>query len=731
MNEPSSLTSGAVSESARLYKIASIVLVLLCLAPLHLTHAGNAPVGGGGSCSYSLAFDGTVGQQQAYDNGYTCLSASSTWTPEAFIVGSALASGSAATCSASYAGLIDYTGGGFQYCNGTSWLTFGSINPTSGTLGATSGVLVELAAGTFAAPSLTFYNDTTTGLYQPTLYTLAVTTAGTERALFDGSGNFNLIKSTGAYEIDSAGILLTPPADTTYSLAIGISALTYDSNTGGGTNGEYNTVVGNEAMLGVSATPQTGTANAILGSQASVLMYTAPSYTTAAGALAFGSYNGCGGSAAQAYPGNSNTLVGDEVANGQVSASDIGDFANNVVVGFSASETPIYGYTDSVCVGGAGNSCYGWGSTAAFTDIIGIGEGAMVNSAADRDIGICTNGIGNITGTDDIGIGDNPLYAIGAGSQNIAIGFGGPGHAITTGNSNVAIGGYDDLTSATTDSESTVIGEQSLGSQAGAAAPNSAMGYQTAGNITTGTNNTAIGNDSMIGVTTAQYNTAIGLEAMQGTTTTPLVSGGNGNTAMGVYALDVIRHLDAGNTAFGESAGVDLTTGSNNTLVGYTAGNSITTGSSNVILGEVGLTTTGGTNILIGNNLAQAAAGTGAQIDIGDNLMVYHDTHLVVHSTAPSISATCPTSTTGASVAGNDNAMVVTQGSGAASTTLCIVEFATAWTSTPVCIASFDQTPALGVSVSVVYSSGARTLTLYSNAAETGKKISVICTGYK
>src|ERR1700691_3452166 len=72
----SSLTESKVRGNRPTYATNILAVLLLCLTP-HLAHAtpGNAPVGGGGSCSYSTEPDGTVAQQQPYDNGlYTCLS---------------------------------------------------------------------------------------------------------------------------------------------------------------------------------------------------------------------------------------------------------------------------------------------------------------------------------------------------------------------------------------------------------------------------------------------------------------------------------------------------------------------------------------------------------------------------------------------------------------------------------------------------------------------------------
>lgn len=218
----------------------ALLLSLLCLA----SHPADAQTLGGactvtGSLAeaqanpaYLLVCNGTTWQlgEQINSNGQVGIGQTSIHA--ALDVNGGVRVGTDATCAAANAGEIIYTGGNVEYCNGTSWITLITGNPGSGTIGGTSGVLVELTAGSAAAPSLTFYADTQTGIYQPAASTMAVTTAGTERAVFDGSGNFNLLGTTAAYEIDSNKILAVPAADTVGSLAVGIGVLTSGSLSG-------------------------------------------------------------------------------------------------------------------------------------------------------------------------------------------------------------------------------------------------------------------------------------------------------------------------------------------------------------------------------------------------------------------------------------------------------------------------------------------------------------------
>jgi hypothetical protein len=135
----------------------------------------NAPVGGGGSCSAQTEPDGTQGVQQAYDNGlYTC--SSSAWVPEAFMVGSVLQNGSAATCSSTYAGMIQWTGSVLQYCGGTSWITL-----------AGTGAGLDLGTSAVATnPQRT--GDATTGLFSPTTGAVAVASGGSEIMRVNATG---------------------------------------------------------------------------------------------------------------------------------------------------------------------------------------------------------------------------------------------------------------------------------------------------------------------------------------------------------------------------------------------------------------------------------------------------------------------------------------------------------------------------------------------------------------
>jgi hypothetical protein len=758
-------------------KIAAVLLLFL-FAPFHPAHAQNAPVGGGGSCSYSLAFDSTVAQQQAYDNGlYTCLSSGGTWTPEAMIIGDTMANGSAAACNSTNTGMLEWTGSAYEFCNGgSSFTNFANLNPSGGTLGGTSpGVFVELSSGSATAPSLTFQEDTQTGLYWVSSKNLAVTTNGTESAVFTSGGNFNLLGASAAYELDSNPILTIPAADTVYSLAVGNGVLVNDSASGGGTNGEYNTgigynalqanttgyentgigsfanqygttdlddtAIGAYAMQGVSATPLTSNSAYItaIGYDALLTVQDVDGgELTAIGALALANAaitpGGDGNGTAIGYAAlntdtsyGNNTAVGYEAMFNTSGAGNVGigyqalyqdNGTSNIAVGYQAMYAATSGESDCTAIGS-----YAMSNTNTLNGSTAIGYKALENAT-------------NTAGPGSTAVGYEALMNLGnfGGSYSTDDAFGyEAGLNITTGSGNVALGDLAMMgVSATpmTGQNNTAAGQEALYSIQGAPNDNTAGGYQALYSLTTGQSNTAIGYEAAQYATTGGANTAIGYEAMQGVSATPLTTGYGYNTAIGELSLAILRGTADDNTALGYEAGNALTIGTDNTLIGYTAGN-LVTGSYNIIVGEGGNITTGSTNILIGNSLTQTTNTSSNQIDIGDTIMVYGDTHLAMHSTALTTAQTssCP-SAAATSIAGNDNAFTVTQSGGTASNTLCVIAFETTWISTPVCSASWAVSstfPSSALSVSATTT----TLTIYGSAGELSEAINVTCTGYE
>jgi hypothetical protein len=189
----------------------------------------------------------------------------------------------------------------------------------------------------------------------------------------------------------------------------------------------------------------------------------------------------------------------------------------------------------------------------------------------------------------------------------------------TTGTQNVGVGGESDaanccLKSNTTGSYNTAVGVYAL--QANTTANgNSAFGWAALGANVTGVSNAAFGKSALQN-NTASYNSALGYEAGFSNTT------GERNTAVGYQAL-YTSTTASNNTAVGHWAAKGATTGGLNTCVGDYAGVFLTTGSSNICIGalagynqNIGPVTTGGANILIGNDTGLAASSNNHCINI-------------------------------------------------------------------------------------------------------------------
>jgi hypothetical protein len=694
-------------------------------------------VGGGNACGGVTEPDGTQMVQQAYDDGiYTC-GTSSTFVPEALIVGAVDDTGATPTCSSTIAGMLEYTGGTIEYCNGSSFTSFSSGQ-------STTDIDIELAAGSAAAPSLTFTSDTNTGLYQASSSgtTINFASDGAEIAAFDSTGDFNLTNagatSAGVYKLNGTTILKFPDKDTTsiavgyvalatqsatslYNTAIGVDALaeltTGSDNTGVGmdtllkTTGSYNTAIGIEALLNnttgsdntavgyLALTDNTGSNNTAFGIWANEYA------TSATHNIAIGLTAMLGTSANPlTATGAGNIAIGDSAL-----ASITGVATSNVTIGYYAlNKSTVSSTNPNTAIGLVAME---WATTA--TNNTAIGHSAMVGTSANPLTGASANNIGG-----NVAVGDSALKVIqGAANADTAIGY----EALifnTRGSNNTAIG-RQALSYNLTGNNNTALGYGALYTSTGS--NSTAVGY-TPLEYATGSPNTAIGTNAGYWITSGSDNIAIGYQAMFGTSANPLT--GNYNTAIGDSALTAITTAAADNTVLGYKAGTAVTGGTDNTLVGYEAGDAVT-GSSNIIVGEAHSVTSGGSNIVIGNTSTEITATSSSQIDIGDTILVEGDHTLAMHGsgTVPIIASGC--GSTASAITGNNNAMVAPWGGTSGST--CTITFNGTWGSTPVCAANSSLT---GVSVAMT-SLSTTALGITLSAAETSGSVYIICLGYK
>jgi len=138
--------------------------------------------------------------------------------------------------------------------------------------------------------------------------------------------------------------------------------------------------------------------------------------------------------------------------------------------------------------------------------------------------------------------------------------------------------GLNALSSVTTADESTAFGNFALRAQQ--SGRNTAVGYHTLQDLTTGNYNTVVGGEAGENITVGQFNVGMGSFALRNATDISNV------TAIGYKALYDLT-TGGSNTAVGGSAGENLTTGGSNTLIGANAGDSMTDGDSNVVIGRL------------------------------------------------------------------------------------------------------------------------------------------------
>jgi hypothetical protein len=186
--------------------------VLLLLLLEGQVRAGNAPIGGGGSCSGQTITDpvaSTQGQQQAFDDGlYTCTGTS--WVPEALIVGGVLQDNSSPSCNSTNAGMIEWTGSILEYCNGTSWTSVNAVSYFAtydlaifypGTIGASAFVrIVAARAATYATNLAGSYCVAKEGATSSTTVNINQIHAGTSTnrgtVVFGSGGGTNVTNCT-------------------------------------------------------------------------------------------------------------------------------------------------------------------------------------------------------------------------------------------------------------------------------------------------------------------------------------------------------------------------------------------------------------------------------------------------------------------------------------------------------------------------------------------------------
>ncbi len=228
----------------------------------------------------------------------------------------------------------------------------------------------------------------------------------------------------------------------------------------------------------------------------------------------------------------------------------------------------------------------------------------MYNVALGFKAGTPATSTTAFTGIHNILLGGFAGAEITSGNYNVAIGHeaGGGNNASrsaqATGNYNVAVGAQA-LCRVTTGYSNVAVGAYSL-PEVTEGYHNVALGQHALDNITTGHSSIAIGNDALYAMTTGSSSIAIGKDCMQAANVT------NGatmyNTAVGNDSAYDLTDGTA-NSLFGHASGRNIEDGDNNTCLAVNAGYNITSGSNNLMLGKnSGMSGSPGGSITTGSN---------------------------------------------------------------------------------------------------------------------------------
>ncbi len=302
------------------------------------------------------------------------------------------------------------------------------------------------------------------------------------------------------------------------------------------------------------------------------------------------------------------------IVTGGTTRMTIDDATGNVGIGGAFSESDRLSVTGNLNV--TGNSTLGTIDADALAmqgnidmngnDIIDVGN--ITFNASDSQI---SNEAGEVMVVDDFHVTgyittDTAYYIDGnrvlsvEGDGNVWVGAGGTGFFNITGNENVAVGDGA-MFFNTTGSANVAIGNDAMWSNTSGGS-NIAIGDLALRDNTSGGANTAVGRSAMIENTTGSNNVALGIDALHDNET------GNDNTALGETSL-AHNISGSGNTAVGQQA-LEMTISDNNTAIGQSAGTTNRTGSNNTFVGSNAEPSV--------NNLTNATA-IGADAVVGQN----------------------------------------------------------------------------------------------------------------
>lgn len=414
------------------------------------------------------------------------------------------------------------------------------------------------------------------------------------------------------------------------------------------TSGTGNTGFGNNALTAVT----TSNNSTAFGFQAGDAVTTAN--CTAVGSNAMGA--ACG--ADSTFVGASAGLVCTAAQTTGVGANALDSLTTAtgcVAVGNSAGAT-ISTANNGTFVGYfCGDQVFNADCTAVGAQALGAFAGANCTAVGSGALGACS-------AADTTGVGKGALQNVTSGTQNSALGYL-AGSTIATSGSGTFVGFQ--AGDVVTNANCTAVGSNALGAVAGAdcsafgtnallvctAAQISGFGSGCLDSLTSGTQNSGFGYNTLTAITTQAGNTGFGWQCLDAVTSDQnsafgASAGGNlstgqdcaffGNSAgasattgsnhcaFGRLALASVTLTNSNNSAFGFNS-LNQATGGDNCGFGSGAGDTVSSGTGNICLGKgAGGTTltTGSNNILIGVDADTVAAGNSNYINIGPTVIL-------------------------------------------------------------------------------------------------------------
>lgn len=396
-----------------------------------------------------------------------------------------------ATCAASYAGTLRYSAGNVQYCNGTSWSSFGVAGSGITSLnGSTSGTQ---NFGTSTSGNSPLFS-TTNGVHTLNI-PLASATGSVTAGLISNADYLSFSRK--ANNLSD----LTSSATARTNLGLGLlatkSQIDLSSSDVSGTLG-----LANLPDSGVVASTYTkvtidGKGRVTSGSQ--VTLNDIVHVYTGNGGLFVGS--------GTSHPAIEDANNSESTAFGVNSMAANQDGGQNTAFGFATLESSVVSYE---------NAAFGWyalqaNTTGQFNTAIGA-ETLWSNTTGNENTAIGAAALNaNTTGYDNTAVGMVALDDNTTGNFNVGLGLG-AGRYNKTGHQNVSVGfkaGQGVLNNANV-SNTTIIGYRAAYNITTGADNNIVIGANAASNLTTGPNNIVIGNNVSTAAATSSGTLNIG-----------------------------------------------------------------------------------------------------------------------------------------------------------------------------------------------------------------------------